>query len=250
MSGKSEGFNGDSAAAVVFATTHWSTVLTAGQPDSPRALEALERLCQTYWYPIYAYVRRQGHSPAAAQDLTQEYFYRLLKRGDLATVQPGRGRFRWFLLAALKHFLANEWHKGQTQKRGGDRIILSFDALSAESRYGLEESRELSPDKLYDRSWALSLLDQARERLREEYASSGKAVRFQFLEQFLPGEQTDVTYTEAAQELGLTESAIKSEVYRLKKRYRALLRTGVAHTVASPEEIDDEIRYLVKLLAT
>jgi RNA polymerase sigma factor (sigma-70 family) len=249
MSGKSAGCDGDFAAAAVFATTHWSTVLTAGREHSPQSEQALDRLCRSYWYPIYAFVRRHDHSPADAQDLTQEFFFQLLKRGDLAGVQPGRGRFRWFLLAALKHFLANEWHKLQTQKRGGDRTIISFDTLSAESRYRLAQSRDLSPEVLYERSWALTLLDQARERLCGEYANSGKTERFQLLEQFLPGEQSDLSYAEAGQQLALTESAIKSEVYRLKKRYRTLLRTGVAHTVAAPEEIDDEIRYLAKLLA-
>ncbi len=250
MSGKSEGHDADFAAAVVFATTHWSTVLTAGNPASPLAAEALEKLCRAYWYPVYAFVRRQGHSPLDAQDLTQEFFYRLLKGGDLATVDPSRGRFRWFLLAALRHFLANEWHRHRALKRGGDRMILSFDTLSAEDRYRLEESHELTPDKLYERSWALSLLEQARERLRQEYAASGKAERFRVLEQFLPGEHADRTYEEAGRQLGVTESAVKSEVHRLKKRYRALLRTGVAHTVPSPEEIDDEIRYLVTLVAS
>jgi RNA polymerase sigma-70 factor (ECF subfamily) len=249
MVGRPQGPDGKSAEAVVFATTHWSTVLQAGRRDTPEALEALGRLCQTYWYPIYAYVRRHGRSPDDAQDLTQEFLFHLLKRGDLAAVQPERGRFRGYLLAAVKHFLANEWRKLQTQKRGGGNRFVPIDSLVAEHRYHIEDTRELPPDKVYDRSWALTLLEETRERLRREFASDGKAERFELLEQFLPGEGSDLTYAEAGRKLGLSEAAVKSEAHRLSKRYRALLRTGVAHTVTSPEEIDDEIRYLAALLA-
>lgn len=224
-------------------------MLSAGKPDAPEGMAALERLCRAYWYPVYASVRRHGHDPTEATDSTQEFFLRLLERGDLARVRPERGRFRWYLSSALRHFLANEWRKLQTQKRGAGKVFVTIDSLSAERRYDLQETHELPPDKLYDRSWALTVLEEARERLRAEFIACGKGERFQWLEPFLPGEESDLTYAEAGRKMGLSESAVKSEVHRLKKRYRSLVRTSVAHTVASPEEIDDEIRYLAGLLA-
>lgn len=249
MSGKFQPPDTNFAAGILFATTHWSSVLAAGHPEAPEARAALERLCRTYWFPIYAFIRRHGHNLADAQDLTQEFFLQLLKRGDLASADPKRGRFRWFLLTAVKHFLANEWRKVQTQKRGGGQTFVPFDGASAEQRYQLEDVRELPPDRLYERSWALTMLYHARDQLRAEYGFNGKADKFELLEQFLPGEESEATYAEAGRRLGLTESAVKSEVFRLKRRYRNLLRQAVAQTVAQSEDVDDEIRYLAALLA-
>jgi RNA polymerase sigma-70 factor (ECF subfamily) len=181
-------------------------------------------LCQSYWYPLYAFVRRTGRSPHDAQDLTQGFFARLLEKNYLDAAQPGRGKFRWFLIASFRHFLANEWDRATAQKRGGGRPPISLDELAAENRY----SRELThaePRQNVQRTWALTLLEQARVRLRAEFAATGKTERFDLLEKFLPGEESELTYAEAGRLIGLTEGAVKSEVHRLKRRYRELLRS-------------------------
>ncbi len=231
-----------------FTTTHWSVVLAAAHGTDAPAAEALEQLCRTYWYPLYAHVRRRGSSPEDAQDLTQEFFARLLARGWLGMADGRRGRFRSFLLAALDHFLANEWDRAHYQKRGGGSPHLPFDTLAAEQLYHPEASRDGSPDALYERNWALRLLDQVRTRLREEYRADGKAQRFDLLERFLPGEECSLTYAQAAAQLGVPEGTLKSDVHRLKQRYGELLREEIAHTVPSPEEIDDELRHLIAVL--
>ncbi|MBI4324682.1 MAG: sigma-70 family RNA polymerase sigma factor [Chloroflexi bacterium] len=219
-------------------------------PDShsPQATAALETLCRSYWYPLYAFVRRKGYRPEDAQDLTQEFFARLLAKQWVGMADRRRGRFRSFLLAALNHFLANEWDRAHYAKRGGGHTHLPFDTTAAGQLYGLEVDRGLSADEIYERNWALRFLEHARTRLREEYASAGKVERFDLLERFLPGEECPLTYAQAAAHVGVPEGTLKSDVHRLKRRYGELLREEIAHTVAGPEEIDDELRHLIAVL--
>jgi len=231
-----------------FATTLWSVVQAAGNGPASAAKPALEQLCRTYWYPLYAHVRRHGYSREDAEDLTQTFFARLLTHDSLSLADSSRGRFRCFLLAGLNHFLANEWNKARAEKRGGGRTHLSFDAATGERLYEREDSRELNPEQLYERSWALQFLDQVRARLRHKYAEAGKADRFDALERFLPGEEAPPSYARAAAQLGVPEGTLKAEVHRLKRQYGELLREEVALTVACPEQIDDELRYLIQVL--
>lgn len=231
-----------------FVTTHWSVVLTARDMDSSRAEAALERLCKAYWYPLYAFVRRRGYSPHDAQDLTQEYFARLLSRDFLARVGREKGKFRAFLLASMKHFLANEWDRAQAAKRGGGIKVLSLDDSAAESRYALEPPDTASADKLFERRWATTLLDQVIGRLREEHVREGKQEAFEALKGALTGSGKAAPYAEAARRLGLTEGAVKVAVHRLRARYRELLRAEIAQTVASPDQVEDEIRHLFNVL--
>jgi RNA polymerase sigma factor (sigma-70 family) len=227
-----------------FAPTRWSVVLAAGRSASPSAQEALATLCQAYWYPLYAYVRRQGYSPPDAQDLTQEFFARLLEKQYLARIQREGGRFRSFLLTALKRFLANEWDRAKAQKRGGHQAVISFDAGSAETRYRREPAHELTPEKIYERQWAQALLDQVLARLREEYAATGKRELFEQISVSLSQRRGAVRYADIAVRHGPTEAAVKMAVQRLRARYRELLRAEIAHTVATPAEIEEEIRHL------
>jgi len=220
-----------------FAATRWTVVLTAGQRSSPQAGRALEELCRTYWYPLYAYVRRRGYESHEAEDLTQEFFARLLAKNYLANAAREKGKFRSFLLASLKHFLANEWDRAHAQKRGGGQTLVSLDA---ETRYQHESVDEASADKLLDRAWAVALLDQVLARLEAE--SDPK--QFTALKPFLTVDKETIPYAEVAGALGTTEGAVKVVVHRLRKRYRVLLREEIAHTVASPAEIDEEIRHL------
>jgi RNA polymerase sigma-70 factor (ECF subfamily) len=231
-----------------FATTHWSVVLAAGDLHSPQSAGALETLCRTYWYPLYAFVRRQGHSAPDAQDLTQEFFARLLRKNFAGIAQPERGKFRWFLLSSLRHFLANEWDRAKAQKRGGGRPPLPLDEAIAENRYGQELSQELTAERLYDRRWALTLLEQVHDRLREEFAATGHARRFQLLEQLLPGEKCESSYGQVASQLGIAEGTVKYEIHRFKRRFRELLRAEIAHTVSSPSEIDEEMHHLIEVI--
>ena len=232
----------------IFATTHWSAVVQAGRPASPEAAEALEELCRTYWYPLYAYVRRLGFDVPSAQDLTQEFFARLLEKNYLSVADRRRGKFRWFLLTAFKCFLANEWDRARTLKRGGGKQPLSYDAMTPEERYRLEPTDTLTADQIFDRRWALELLDRARRLLREEYAAADKASRFASLELYLPGGQPSSTQAELAQSLGTTENALKQEVHRMKRRFGELLREEVACTVAHPDEVAEELRYLIDVI--
>lgn len=232
-----------------FVTTHWSVVLVAGRSDSTRAQDALARLCQAYWYPLYAYVRRQGHSPADAQDLTQAFFANLLERHALASADPNRGRFRSFLLAALNHFLANEWEKVRAQKRGGGRQLISLDLASAEERYDLEPADTASPDKLFDKHWALALLEEVLNRLEAEYRATGKADLFAALKQTLTGSRESQPYAVLATRLGMNEPAVKVAVHRLRRRYKELLHAEIANTVADPAQTDEELRQLFAALA-
>jgi RNA polymerase sigma-70 factor (ECF subfamily) len=217
--------------------------------DSPSARQALETLCRNYWYPLYAYVRRQGHGPHDAQDLTQAFFARLLEKNYLADVQREKGRFRSFLLASLKHFLANEWDRERALKRGGGQRLIALDDDSAESRYKLEPKDDLSADKIYERRWALTLLDQVLSRLRSEFEADGKLQEFEVLKQYLSAGRTSVSYALAAERLGTTEGAVKVAVHRLRKRYRELLRAEIGQTVATASEIEAEIRYLFAALS-
>jgi RNA polymerase sigma factor (sigma-70 family) len=243
--------NGDSTSPKLreFTTTHWSVVLSAGDHESPQAADALERLCRTYWYPLYAYVRRDGSSPEDAQDLTQAFFERFLEKDYLADVRREKGRFRSFLLACLRHFLADERDRARAIKRGGGRMPLSLDAQDAEGRYLMEPRNELTAETIFERRWALTVLESARARLRDDYARAGKIERFEALEKFLPGEQADCTYAQAASRLGLAAGTIKWEVNQLKKRYRELLRAEIAHTVPSADEVNEEVRHLTAVLS-
>jgi RNA polymerase sigma-70 factor (ECF subfamily) len=232
-----------------FATTHWSVVLRAGRHDTPRARDALERLCRTYWFPLYAHVRRRGHGPHDAQDLTQEFFARLLAGQTLGRADPARGRFRAFILTALDHFLADEWDKARAQKRGGGAEILSLDLAAAEQRFDLEPVDAAAPDKAFDRQWALALLETVLTQLEVEYRRDGKAALFAALRQTLTGARESQPYGELAARLGLSVGAVKVAVHRLRQRYRALLQAEIAHTVASPEEVQEELRHLFRTLA-
>lgn len=233
-----------------FPTTHWTLVLDARTASSRQSRESLAILCETYWYPLYAYVRRRGYQEQDAEDLTQEFFARLLERHDLNSVDRSKGRFRSFLLATMKHFLANEWDRAHAQKRGGGQTTLSLDVQEAESRYIVEPADESTPESLFERSWALTLLDQVLNRLREELAAAGKLNQFNELKVCLTGDQSDVGYATPAKKLGMSEGAIKVTVHRMRARYRDLLREEIAHTVAGPEEIEDELRDLLRALST
>ena len=233
-----------------FATTHWSVVLAARDTKSSEAADALAQLCQSYWYPLYAYVRRRGHEPEDAQDLTQEFFARLLEKDFLKAVQQERGRFRWFLLSALKRFLINEWNREHAAKRGGTHTLISLDAETAEGRYHLEISDETTPEKLFDQSWAMTLLEAAQEQLRHEYYSSGRGQIFEQLKIFLSGDRAPLSYSEAGGLLGIGESAVKVAVHRLRQRYRECLREQIAQTVSTPAEVDEEIRQLFAVFSS
>jgi len=232
-----------------FATTHWTVVLAAAHGSSPGSQAALEKLCRTYWYPLYAYVRREGYGPEDSQDLTQGFFARFLEKDYLAQVKREKGRFRSFLLASLRHFLADERDRARAIKRGGGRTLISLDAQDAEGRYSLEPAEEVSAEKAFERRWALIVLDAVRASLRQEYVSAGKSQRFAVLETFLPGEQATVTYAEAASRLGLEPGTVKWEVHQLRRRYRELLRAEIAHTVADADQIDEEVRHLIDVLS-
>jgi RNA polymerase sigma factor (sigma-70 family) len=231
-----------------FTTTHWSVVREAGGAGSPQATEALEKLCGSYWYPLYAYVRRKGHSPQDAEDLTQEFFARLLEQKSLRLADRNQGRFRTFLLTSLKHFLINEWIKGNREKRGGGRPVVSLDEEMAESRFASEPAIAQAPDSLYDRGWAAVLLDRAMAALRTEFEQSGKLDLFERLKVFVWGEKNALSYAAMSGQLAMTEGAVKVAVHRLRQRYGELLRAELAQTVATPGEINEELRYLVSVI--
>jgi RNA polymerase sigma factor (sigma-70 family) len=232
-----------------FAPTQWSVVLHAGRNDTPRAQEALARLCQTYWYPLYAHVRRRGHRAHDAQDLTQAFFAQLLARQTLGRADPARGRFRTFILTALDRFLADEWDKSRAQKRGGATELLSLDLAAAERRFDLEPADTAAPDQAFDRQWALALLETVLDRLEDEYRRDGKAGWFAMLRPTLTGARELQPYAELAVRLGSNEGAVKVAVHRLRKLYRALLQAEILETVASPEEASEEMRHLLRVLA-
>ena len=228
-----------------FVTTHWSVVLSAQEADSQHSGAALETLCQTYWYPLYAFVRRQGHGPADAQDLTQEFFARLLRKDYLQSVAREKGKFRTFLLVALKRFLVNEWTRDHAQKRGGNYVHVPLQGHSAETRYLAEPVERLTAERLYERRWALTLLDRVLDRLREEFATAGKGAIFDQLKGSLMAQRGAVPHRETALALGMSEGAVKVAAHRLRRRFRELFREEVAHTVGSTEEIEEEIRHLL-----
>lgn len=231
-----------------FRTTHWSLVLAVGAEATTHSRRALETLCTLYWYPLYAYVRRRGYDAEEARDLTQGFFARLLRRHIVETADPGRGRFRSYLLGALKHYLADEWDRAHALKRGGGQAMLSIDVEAAEGRFRHEPADELTPQKLFDRRWALTLLDTVLAQLQDEFVQKGKERIFDRLKGFLSGETGGVPYSRIASELGMTEAAVKVTVHRLRQRYQQLLRDEIAQTVTSEEEVEEEIRYLIEAI--
>jgi RNA polymerase sigma factor (sigma-70 family) len=233
-----------------FGTTRWSLVLGAGRPCSQEAGAALAELCQRYWYPLYAYVRRRVGDVSEAQDLTQEFFARLLEKNTLAAASRERGRFRAFLLGAMKNFLANEWDKAKALKRGGGRPPISLALDTAESKLTLEPAHELTPEKLYERQWALTLLELVVERIEAEYSAAGKARQFALLKPALTGNRAAIDYAAAAAALEMSEDAVRQAAHRLRRRYREILREELLQTVADPAEVDDEIRSLFTTLGS
>lgn len=230
-----------------FCTTHWTIVLAAGDPSAPNAQEALAELCRAYWHPVYVYVRRRGHASHDAEDLTQEFFARLLEKNYLEGLNRDGGKFRSFLLTAVKRFLANQWEYAQAKKRGGGVSIIRLDQHDAESRYRFEPSDSLTPEALFDRRWAFAVLERVMERLKAEHCAAGKAELFNRLQPLLSGKLDSVRYMEMAAGLELSEGALKVAVHRLRKRYGVLLREEIAKTVAKPEDIHEEIRYLISV---
>ncbi len=233
----------------VFLTTHWSQVLAAGRSDTTSASTALATLCATYWYPLYAYVRRRGYGPEDAQDLTQEFFARLLEQKWLGQADRERGRFRTFLLTAMSHFLANEWDKANARKRGGAVQIVPLQLDSAETRYGQEPADAFTPEQAYERRWAVTLLEHVLAQLQKEYVKEGKAELFEALKPSLLGEGDHQPYAELAVKVRVSEGALKVAVHRLRKRYRQFLRAEIADTVASSSEVEEEMHHLFKALA-
>jgi RNA polymerase sigma factor (sigma-70 family) len=232
----------------VFVTTQWSLV-TAARSDTTHAQAALERLCQTYWYPLYTYVRRRGHAAEDAQDLTQAFFARLLERQWVSDADRQRGRFRTFLLTAMSRFLSDEWDKARAQKRGGGLAQIPVQLDTAETRYGHEPADNATPEQSYERRWALTLLDTVLHQLRAEYERDGKSELFAALNSSLIGGRESQPYAELGAKLEMNESAVKVAVHRLRKRYRQLLRAEIAQTLAENEDVDEELRYLFSVLA-
>jgi RNA polymerase sigma-70 factor (ECF subfamily) len=240
---------GAAARGPVFVTTQWSVVLTACRSDTTRAQTALEKLCRTYWYPLYAYVRRRGHPAPDAQDLTQAFFARLLERHWVGDADRERGRFRTFLLTAMSRFLADEWDKARAQKRGGGVAHVPIQLDTAETRYGHEPADNCTPEQGYERRWALTLLDTVLQRLRTEYENAGKGELFTGLNSCLVGSRESQPYSELAAKLDMNEGAVKVAVHRLRKRYRKLLRTEIAETMDATADVDQELHHLFAVLA-
>ncbi len=233
-----------------FATTHWSLVVAAGEKKNSSSQQALAELCQAYWHPIYAYVRRRISNVHEAQDLTQEFFARLLENQTIATADPNRGRFRAFLLTACKRFLINEWHKERATKRGGGQKPLSLDFESEESKYVIELVDTLTAERLYERQWAITLLARVVERLKQEFTLKDQSQHFEQMKQFISGSKSTEAYVAAADALGISEGAVKVAAHRLRARYRELLRNEIAQTLQGPQEVDDEIRSLFEVLGS
>ena len=228
-----------------FATTRWSIVVSAARESSPESNAALETLCRAYWYPLYAFIRRQGFTPDDASDLAQEFFSRLLEKRCLVGVDSARGRFRSFLLVSLQNFLANEWDKARAQKRGGGSAPLSIDAVSAEASYLLEPVHDLTAERIYERRWAMTLLERVLQRLQNEYVQAQKGRLFETLQPTIVDAGGAAAYRDLGVEIGMGEGAVKVAVHRLRKRYRTLLLDEIAQTVTSQEEVDDELRALM-----
>jgi len=240
---------GPEANAQWFTTTHWSVVLSAGQRESARSAEALEVLCRQYWPPVYAFVRRRGHGSADAQDLTQEFFARLLEKNYVESADASKGKFRTFLLTAVNRFLINDRERARTQKRGGGHAHFSLDDVRAEDGLRVEPADDATPETIYERRWAETVLELVLARLRQEYDNAGENKRFEIPKPFLAGEKQTKAGAQLAAQLKITESAAYSAVHRLRKRYGELLREEIAQTVNRPEEIEEELRYLVRVLS-
>ena len=241
--------SGSSGSGATFLTTRWSVVLSAGNKHSPHADSALDSLCRAYWYPLYAFARRRGHAAADAQDLTQEFFAQLVEHNWIAKADQSRGRFRSFLLTAFKRFLLNQWDKAHCQKRGGQVRIVPLQLDAAESRYIAEPIDTCTPEQVFEKQWALALLDQVLQQLRAEYEQDGHAELFEVLKPCLVGNRQVQPYAELASQLAMSEGAVKVAVCRLRSRYRKRLQEEIAHTVACPPDIESELRHLFRVLA-
>jgi RNA polymerase sigma-70 factor (ECF subfamily) len=233
-----------------FHTTHWTVVLTARDKNGHAANEALGTLCSTYWYPLYAFIRRQGASPPEAEDLTQEFFFRFLDRDSLTNVRPAAGKFRSFLLVCLKNFLANERERAQAQRRGGGQRVISLDSSEAETRYSIEPVDTLTPEAVFERRWAFAVLERTMAALRQEYSTADKSRQFEELQGFLPAGQGHFSREELAAKRGVSVGAIDVAVHRLRQRFGALLREQVGQTVSSEAEVEEEIRYLISVIGS
>ena len=239
----------DHLGGVHFSQTHWSIVLSAAGRENPgQAAQSLETLCSVYWRPLYAFIRRQGESPEAAQDLTQEFFFRLLKRNYLAQVDQSKGRFRSFLLAALKHFMANERERLRAQKRGGGQPLLALDFSDEESHLIVPLAQNSTPETLFERRWATTLLERGLARLREEYSDAGKKRLFEHIRTTLTDGGRNAPYSELALQLNMSEAAVKMAVHRLRRRYRESLRAEISQTVGEGE-VEDELRHVMGVFA-
>jgi RNA polymerase sigma-70 factor (ECF subfamily) len=247
MNRPSEGQNPEGTGR--FGTTHWSVVLRAGDPQAPDAHACLTHLCQTYWYPLYGCVRRHGYPPADAQDLTQSFFAKILEKDQISLADPARGRFRTFLLRSLENFLRTQHRDRNTQKRGGGREIISWDAQTAEERYADEPVEPSAPDALFERQWANTLLEQVLRQLRLEFAASGRIELFDALEPHLWGDDTATPYAQIAPPLDMTVVAVRVTLHRLRHRFHELFRTAILNTVDDPANADDELRHLRQVLA-
>jgi RNA polymerase sigma-70 factor (ECF subfamily) len=246
--GESEGR--EAGAGSAFHTTHWSVVVTAARLDAPEAAAALEKLCRTYWYPLYCFCQRQGHRPPDAEDLTQQFFAGFLARNSFRTADPNRGRLRSFLLASFRHFLVNEYQRGQTVKRGGRVDFVSLDALDAPLISQTQPaSQPASAERGFDRAWALTLLNRAMKELEQSYALAGKGRIFEALQGYLTDQSPQLTYAEIGQRLEMSESALKMAVLRLRQQYGKMLRREVANTLGDPTLVEDELRHLVESLS-
>lgn len=232
-----------------FESTHWSVVLAAASLSSGGASQALERLCAAYWYPLYSYIRSRGVGPEDAHDLTQEFFVRFLDKGFLKDVRPEKGKFRTFLLASLNHFLSNEWDRARAQKRGGHLQFLPLDFAQAEERHARGPGHTLTPEALFERAWAMAVLDAALAKLRDEYAGSGKEKQFELLKGVLVRGEGGVSYRDLGSDLGLSEGAIKVAVHRLRRRYRDLMLEEISQTLAEGENLEEEMRHLMAALS-
>lgn len=233
-----------------FVTTSWTQVLAAREAPSSESRQALEGLCKAYWYPLYAFVRRQGNGPEESRDLTQAYFAQLLEKDYLEDFDPSLGRFRVFLKASVKNFLSKERDKAHASKRGGSASILSLSADEVEGRYRYEPVEQLTPEEIFERRWALTLLERVMEKMKAEMAGAGRGEEFEKLKGFLTGEGPKVPYRQVAVELRTTEEAVKTSVHRLRQTFGTLLRQEIGETVSKPEEIDDEVRHLLKKLGS
>ena len=230
-----------------FPTTSWTMVATAAR-DSSGSVGALSKLCEAYWFPVYAFIRRRGHSREAAEDLCQEFFATFLENGALAGARPERGKFRSFLMASVTNFLANQWDREHALKRGGGNTMLSLDFETSENRYSREPSHDLTPEAVFERHWALALLDRVLARLRDEHSRKGHVAQFDLLSPFLTGDHDRSSYDRVAVALDMSESAARTAVHRLRRRYAELVREEIAAVVADPQEVEGEIRFLVAAL--